>query len=82
MAMETQPTENPKHERTDLYAVAYLVNGQEKFAYLHARDIGDATFQILRSRRILEKNAYFVGVGKVIGWVEADKPKIQSFGGL
>jgi hypothetical protein len=81
--MVTQANEhvNPD-ERKDLYAVAYLLNGHEKFAYLHAKDVGDATFQILRSRRVLEKGAFFVGVGKVIGWVEKDKPKIQVFGGL
>lgn len=71
------------NERKILYCVAYLdKNGHEKFAYLHGKDIADARLQCMLSRKVIEKGAYFLGVARVVGWVEEEPKKIISFGGI
>jgi hypothetical protein len=74
----------PSHERKSLFGCVWMhpTEGQ-KTTYLHAKDIGDAKFQLIMSRGFFPKGALIIDTAQAIGHLGEEEEKvIRVFGGL
>jgi hypothetical protein len=74
----------PSRERKTLFCCAWMHPTEgEKHTYLHAKDIGDAKFQLIMSKKFFPIGALIIDTAQVIGHLGKEEEKvIRVFGGL
>lgn len=67
-----------------LYSIAYedWKNRKTGFAYLHAKDRGDAMATVITAKDMFPSGCRIVSIAPVIGVMEQIKRSIRVFGGI